>query len=131
MALAVVKRVVQWQQSGSLDGSARFDWPLDGRVTGPLGVASLMRFSALAHYARHLAPHLPHAPGPLAAAPAPAPAAAAGGGEGAGAGAGGGDAAGDGPGAGAGAGCGHARTWNGGAAEAPGGDEGGGSAELR
>ena len=62
-ALAVVKRLLQWQQAGRPDPAAPFHWPADGLVTGPLAVTSLRRFSLLRHYAAHLAPHLPR-PGP-------------------------------------------------------------------
>jgi hypothetical protein len=68
--------MLQWQQSGRLDPAARFEWPADGVVSGPLALPWLRRFSTLAHYARHVAPHLLPAPAPAPALPMPTASAA-------------------------------------------------------
>jgi len=53
-ALSVVKRLVQWSQSGSPCNSAPFEWPADGVVQGALHVRHLVASPSLADYAAHL-----------------------------------------------------------------------------
>jgi hypothetical protein len=53
-ALNVVKRLLQWSQSGSPSEKAPFQWPEDGVVDGPLSVKHLLGAQTLSSYAAHL-----------------------------------------------------------------------------